>query len=807
MPPSNTDPNDLRLVLNPARQRALTVLITSIISHMRFKTSQTFEPSTESSLAQIFDQQDPFGPSTPVGSSDSRRQQRLENRFSQNSSTSTPTPQELKRATLRYFDTWETEVLTSLQEIFSAPADPRSEQRRREYHAERNPPPAYTPTSTSPLLDVSSPPLPSEAEAKFKAETQHLQSLYPPIQTRLTTITQDDRLAIISCTLLLLLSLGHYSAHSRILLCYLTSSLNLPLSVLVTEETELARTLILASTTLSGSAEVQKRKEQNASSRRWKVGLASVAGAAVIGLTGGLAAPVVAGAIGGLMGGVGLGGVASFLGIFAMNGALMGSLFGAVGGMMSAERMEKYAREVEDFKFVPVSASEASDSNPSRLHRQREEIDNRRLRVTIGINGWLDDISDVITPWKALGSDAEIFALRFETAALLKLGSSLKNMVSSYAWSYVKLEILKRTVLATLWSALWPVYLLKIAASIDNPFSVAKNRSEKAGEVLADALVNKTQGERPVTLVGYSLGARVVYSCLNSLAERKAFGLVENVVLIGAPIPSDAENWRVISAVVSGDITNVFSENDYILAFLYRATSIQFGVAGLQNVRGVEGVRNLDLSSVVSGHLRYPALMGKILKRVGWLDVKGEGEIIEVDKEENLDLLGGEVGDLKIDGDARGLSDSGIQELMGEEITFDGAGGRRTIMDQSSHGRAMDGEVDQPPVYEENPRMEQPSRTYEEHRQPERETEDESGSEEGGIIMIDNEGDDEEFDIHPEDRPTRPFVPSRKSLSDSRIALGQQSYREHAPPLPKRPAAQTQAPMPEARKTGESVTK
>jgi hypothetical protein len=55
----------------------------------------------------------------------------------------------------------------------------------------------------------------------------------------------------------------------------------------------------------------------------------------VIGITGGLAAPVVAGAIGGLMGSVGLGGVASFLGVFWMNGALVGTLFGAFGAKMT----------------------------------------------------------------------------------------------------------------------------------------------------------------------------------------------------------------------------------------------------------------------------------------------------------------------------------------------------------------------------------------------------------------------------------------------------------------------------------------
>lgn len=201
------------------------------------------------------------------------------------------------------------------------------------------------------------------------------------------------------------------------------------------------------------------------------------------------------------------------------------------------------------------------------------------------------------------------------------------------------------------WSALWPIYLLKMATSIDNPFAVARNRSEKAGEVLADALINKAQGERPVTLIGYSLGSRVIYSCLRSLAERKAFGLIENVVLIGSPIPSTSENWRVMRSVVSGKMYNVYSNSDYILAFLYRATSIQYGVAGLQAIADVEGVNNLDLSKEVSGHLRYPALIGKILKRAGFEGISVEDMDIEIDVGE-IELFDAETERVKFNGDA-----------------------------------------------------------------------------------------------------------------------------------------------------------
>ena len=133
--------------------------------------------------------------------------------------------------------------------------------------------------------------------------------------------------------------------------------------------------------------------------------------------------------------------------------------------------------------------------------------------------------------------------------------------------------------------------------------------------------MNKAQGERPVTLIGYSLGARVIYTCLQKLSERKAFGLVESVVLIGAPAPSTSAEWRAMRTVASGRVVNVYSTNDYILAFLYRSSSIQYGVAGLQAIAGVKGVENVDLSDLVSGHTSYRFLTGTILQRIGFDEV------------------------------------------------------------------------------------------------------------------------------------------------------------------------------------------
>ncbi|EKD19061.1 uncharacterized protein L3040_006550 [Drepanopeziza brunnea f. sp. 'multigermtubi'] len=662
MAPNASDPKDLKLVLNLARRRALSTLIDKIISHMRSKIEASFNGPQAESAAPLF-----LGGNSRSSSSDNTstspqpspspdpgaeaRQKRLAACLEK--PLSTPKLRELQRDALSYLDNWAREVGAVLGKASGGPEDARSEQRRRDYWlAARNPAPTPHSSVVSPPPGVKDVAAEVEADARRRKEAQdvlRLQSRYHPVPTRLGTISKEERVCVVSCVVLLLLSLGHYSAHSRVLLCYLTSALALPLSVLMKEETEVAQTLLLASKALTADAETQKRRAENASSRRWKVGLASIAGAAVIGITGGLAAPAVAGAIGGIMGGVGLGGVASFFGIFAMNGALVGSLFGAFGGKMTGEMVDAYAKEVSDFRFLPL-ASEWGEHGT----KEEAQTEGRRLRVTIGINGWLNNRDDVLKPWRVLGRESEVFALQYEMEALIALGTSLDDMVSSYAWSYIKMDILKRTVLATLWSALWPVYLLKMATSIDNPFAVARSRSEKAGEVLADALINKAQGERPVTLVGYSLGSRVIYSCLRSLADRKAFGLIEDVVFIGSPVPSSSNSWRVMRSVVSGKLINVYSENDYILAFLYRATSIQFGIAGLQDIGDVEGVDNLNLSKEVSGHLRYPELIGKILKKSGFEGILVEDTVIEGDVAE-IQLLDVEMGVLNVqDGDQKG---------------------------------------------------------------------------------------------------------------------------------------------------------
>ncbi|CAN8101945.1 unnamed protein product [Discula destructiva] len=509
---------------------------------------------------------------------------------------------ELRTAALHHFNQWRDKVLQRIGEAVNQkdPSQGADAQKCPSRPASRDTPPPPEKCTQNPLLQI-----------------------FTPCETPLASLSDARKILILHSILLLLLGLQAYPAESRVLMLRLASSLRLSMELLGQDEMSTAEGLLeVAKQHMNADEETTKKAAENQSSRKWKVGLGAVAGAVLIGVTGGLAAPLLAAGVGSMMGGLGLGAsaAAGYLGALAGSAPLVGVLFGAYGGRMTGKVIDEYAKHVEDFAFMPMVKQ-------SLLQRgKRGGKTTRHLRVAIGISGWLTEKAEVGVPWQVLsGRSTEAFALRWEVEALLKLGHALSTYIKSYAWGFAKKEILSRTIFASLASALvLPYGLAKAARLIDNPFSVAVARSEKAGVVLADALINKVQGERPVTLIGYSLGARVIYSCLSELANRKAFGLVESVCLMGAPVPSDPLTWRRIRSVVAGRVVNVYSTEDYLLAFLYRANSLQYGIAGLQAIPDVPHIENVDVSAMVDGHTQYRFLVGAILQKLDLEDIDAD---------------------------------------------------------------------------------------------------------------------------------------------------------------------------------------
>lgn len=249
---------------------------------------------------------------------------------------------------------------------------------------------------------------------------------------------------------------------------------------------------------------------------------------------------------------------------------------------------------------------------------------------------------------------------------MMDLGGTMQQFLKDSAFSFVRGKAIG-LVLPVLAEALAPLGLLKAGALIDNPFTIAMERSDKAGKVLAHALIDKVQGERPVTLVGFSLGARVIYSCLEELAVHNAFGLIENAILMGAPVPSSETSWRRMRAIVAGRLINVYTQKDMLLGYLYRAHNLQLGVAGLQAITSVPGIENQDVSSIVTGHNQYRFAVGPILKDLNFADLDLEQVQREQDELESEKKFEEKVYDeAKREGRLDGIEDEEGQIKMGE---------------------------------------------------------------------------------------------------------------------------------------------
>ncbi|EGB12731.1 hypothetical protein AURANDRAFT_60757 [Aureococcus anophagefferens] len=119
----------------------------------------------------------------------------------------------------------------------------------------------------------------------------------------------------------------------------------------------------------------------------------------------------------------------------------------------------------------------------------------------------------------------ELNVLVWERDVLVDVTSSMRALAGSLAQSSAQDAIVygaaTTTVGIVLTSLLLPIALLQATQYIDSTWTLAVERADAAGLALADALCAvDVVGARPVTLVGYSLGARVVFKCLEELARR-----------------------------------------------------------------------------------------------------------------------------------------------------------------------------------------------------------------------------------------------------------------------------------------------
>ena len=295
-------------------------------------------------------------------------------------------------------------------------------------------------------------------------------------------------------------------------------------------------------------AEHMEDRRKRAQKRRYMMmGLATVGGSLVIGLSAGLLAPVIGAGLAAGFTTIGVAGTGGFL-AGAGGTALITSGAVLTGGTIAVRASNRRTGAVQTFEYRP-------------LHN------NKRVNLILTISGWMNGkVDDVRLPYSTIDPVmGDMYSLLWEPEMLQSMGDTIK-ILGTEALTQTVQQVLGSTILVALMASLQlPIVLSKLSYLIDNPWTVSMGRANAAGLILADSLIDRNLGVRPITLVGFSLGARLIFSCLRELASKGAYGLIQNVYLFGSPMMNDKEEYQRVRSVVSGRFVNGYASNDWIL--------------------------------------------------------------------------------------------------------------------------------------------------------------------------------------------------------------------------------------------------
>ncbi|SGZ57886.1 CIC11C00000003643 [Sungouiella intermedia] len=437
----------------------------------------------------------------------------------------------------------------------------------------------------------------------------------------------DLRWVLICDLFLLLLADGYYDSRSRTLLVKFAEYLQITKLEVRQFERRLVESLEMDTTqkTIEGREDklkdrlfIEKHIQKNKKKRMAYIGLATLGGSLAIGLSAGLLAPVIGAGLAAGLTTVGISGTGGFLaGVGGSVAITTGGV--AVGAKVGSKAGSRRLGDVHTFELKP-------------LHN------NRHSNLIITVSGWMNGaMDDVRLPFSTVDPVmGDMFSLLWEPEMLQSMGQTI-GILASEALSTSIQQILGATILTALMSAIQlPMALSKLSYLLDNPWNVSLDRAWKAGKILADTLIAGNMGVRPITLVGFSLGSRLIYSCLIELANRGGFGLIENVILLGNPATVKYDQITLARSVVSGKFINGHSKNDWILGYLFRATGGGLlTVAGISPIENIPGVDNFNCTEFIEGHMSYRQAIPRILKALDWEVLSEEfAEIEEPDGEQ-----------------------------------------------------------------------------------------------------------------------------------------------------------------------------
>ena len=349
-------------------------------------------------------------------------------------------------------------------------------------------------------------------------------------------------------------------------------------------------------------------------------GALTTAGIVALTLTtggGGAAAAAAAGKMG-LLGAAGTGTAISGL----SGAALTSASLAAIGGTVAAGTaiVAAVGAGLGGVTGAIVSKKYAGEDKYFGIHSKRKTDGHK----TIFVNGFLQQKEVTFYDWMVgqlpMFPDESVYGVTWGSKDLYELGRIFGAGASSEVAKQFFIRVGKKG--SKKFNPLGPV--VNVLGFAGNPWHVSMVRAAKTGAVLADAISRSE--EKSFTLVGHSLGCRVIYYALQALSSGKKKKVDDVIFLGGAVGKDDPEGWETATTAVNGTIYNCYSKNDGVLSKLYRVANANLShPVGISPIPGRRpGIKNINCSDFIQGGMKAHMIWKENYERILQLIYKQE---------------------------------------------------------------------------------------------------------------------------------------------------------------------------------------
>jgi len=232
-------------------------------------------------------------------------------------------------------------------------------------------------------------------------------------------------------------------------------------------------------------------------------------------------------------------------------------------------------------------------------------IEKSSLHITIAIPGWLSNSVDKTAKeyhWKWLVADpnqGSSYSLRWDASNDEEVKVDTREFRSDWLWSIT--------------SGISEF----ISKSTKNPFNTSARQAEATGIMLADLINRGVFGNFSISLIGYSLGGRIIHWCLKELAKiNPDIQTIHDVYLLAGATPNDTETFEQCRKIVKGRFVNCYSHLDSTLGVAYTMAMHNIP-AGLGPI-DVKGIESINCTSVCYSHADYREKLNQVLEKINY---------------------------------------------------------------------------------------------------------------------------------------------------------------------------------------------